>query len=141
MAAPVGGRVGETLVLPGEGTWRALQTPQSVEPVAVDGLVTAAVPGLYAFEQPGAWVRYYAINLDHAESDLSAWPTPEDFRRLVSLEEEPTRTNHAQVADRTRVHSIIDERLVDERGVWWWLLAAAVMLLFFELPLANRTIP
>jgi hypothetical protein len=97
------------------------------------------VPGIYAFEQPDVPKRYYAVNLDPAESDLTAWPTPQDFLRLNSKEPAPELTPPA--ASATGAQAVIDELLVDERQTWWWLIVAAIGLLFLELALANRTIP
>jgi hypothetical protein len=139
IAAPVGGRVGATLVLPGAGQWRAVLSPKPVAPIDVSGFVTPTVPGLYALEQPEMPQRFYAVNIDPAESDLTPWPTPEDFVRLVAPEKEHPAA--AAVAAKPAVISVADAALVDERQAWWWLLVAAVVVLLFELALANRTIP
>jgi hypothetical protein len=139
MAAPIGCRVNATLVLPGAGTWRAVMTPKPVAPAEVNGFVVPSVPGLYAFEQPDVPKRYYAVNLDPAESDLTPWPTPQDFLRLASKEPAPKPAPPA--TSRSGVQAVIDDMLVDERQTWWWLLVAAIGLLFLELALANRTIP
>lgn len=139
IAVPVGCRVGATLVLPGAGTWRALLTPKPVAPAEVNGYVIPTVPGLYVFEQRDTPKQFYAVNLDTAESDLSPWPTPEDFARLVNPEKEKPAAE--RVAAGPRVEPILDASLVDERQVWWWLLVAAVGVLLLELALSNRTIP
>jgi hypothetical protein len=139
MAAPIGCRVNATLVLPGAGTWRAVLTPKPVASAEVNGVVVPSVPGLYAFEQPDMPKRYYAVNLDPAESDLTPWPTPQDFLRLNSKEAAPEVTPPAASANGAQ--AVIDELLVDERQTWWWLIVAAIALLFLELALANRTIP
>lgn len=145
MAAPVGCRVGATLLLPGEGTWRAVLSPTPVAPAVVTGDVTPTVPGIYAFEQKDLPQRFYAVNVDPVESDLEPWPTPADFARLVVLE--GTGKKSSQVARVSkhlpwfRSEPVTDPSLVDERQAWWWLLAAAVAVLFLELALSNRTIP
>jgi hypothetical protein len=135
---PLGGRVGETLVLPGAGTWRAVLSPKPIEPEVVRSHVTPVMPGIYAFEQPAAPRRFYAVNLDTAESDLTPWPTPADFDRLASVEKsgQPTRRGLREAT----VDVVTDAALVDERHAWWWLLAAAFTLLLLELAVANRTV-
>lgn len=138
-AGPIGCRVGATLVLPGAGTWRAVMTPKPVAPAEVNGFVTPTVPGLYVFEQRDNPKQFYAVNLDTAESDLTPWPTPEDFARLVNPEKETPPA--APVASAPRAEPILDASLVDERQIWWWLLVAAIGVLLCELALSNRTIP
>jgi hypothetical protein len=140
MLAPAGGRISAALALPGAGTWRAILTPRPVPTTEVNGYVTPNVPGIYAFEQPNAPKRYYAINLDTSESDLAPWPTPSDFPRLVNAEKEPAAPA-PQATPETPAIPLGDMALVDERQTWWWLLAAAVVVLFLELALANRTVP
>ena len=140
LATPQGCRVGATLALPGAGRWRPVLSPAPVPPIAVNGFVTPTAPGLYVFEQPATGTkRFYAVNLDTAESDLAPWPAPEDFARLVNADSEKPAT--AKAALHPRNLSAADAQLVDERQAWWWLLAAAAVLLFLELALANRTIP
>lgn len=145
MAAPIGGRVGATLVLPGAGTWRPVISPKPVAPAEVNGYVTPMVPGIYAFEQPDLPKRFYAVNVDPVESDLAPWPTPTDFARLVAPEKKIEKgedvSKIAKRNTRFRIEPVTDPSLVDERQAWWWLLAAAVAVLFLELALANRTIP
>jgi Aerotolerance regulator N-terminal/von Willebrand factor type A domain len=145
MAAPIGCRVGATLVLPGAGTWRAVLSPKLVAPAEVNGYVTPTVPGIYAFEQKDLPKRFYAVNVDPVESDLDPWPTPADFARLVAPEKKvekpaagPSVSKHIPWF---RLEPVTDPSLVDERLAWWWLLAAAVAVLFLELALSNRTIP
>lgn len=136
--APMGGKVGETFVLPGAGVWRAVLTPGPVETREVDAFVTPEVPGLYAFEPLDGLVRYYAVNLDTAESDLSGWPAGFEPQRLVS-EAAADDVGPAMAEAPEGPEPTLDESLVDERHVWWWLLAAALVLLLMELALANRT--
>jgi hypothetical protein len=128
------GRVGETLTLPGAGLWSVLSSPVAAAPLAVNGNVTPAAPGLYEFHGAGAPRRLYAINLDPEESDLSPWPAPTDFDRLVS-KKKPAPLALAADREAARV------RPADESSVWWWLLATAALLLCAELGLANRTTP
>lgn len=137
-AAGSGARVGDTILLPGEGTWRAIMTARTSAPANVNGYVVPTAPGLYAFEQPNAPARFYAVNLDTAESDLAPWPTPDDFQRLVSKEPAaPLPVITTPEGER----AVVDASLIDERQVWWWLLAAALAVLMAELALANRTVP
>jgi hypothetical protein len=138
MAAPIGCRVGATLVLPGAGTWRAVLSPKPVVPVEANGHVTPAIPGIYAFEQAGAPQRFYAVNVDPIESDLSPWPTPGDFARLVNAERENGATQ--RLAAGTASAPVVNAALVDERQAWWWLLIAAIVVLLLEVAIANRTV-
>jgi hypothetical protein len=144
MASPLGCRVGDTLALPGAGTWRAVLTPKTVPSTEVNGYVTPTVPGIYAFEQPNLPKRFYAVNVDTLESDLSPWPTPADFARLILKEPEKAGPAPAKVAGKSLLppaDAVIDSELVDERLAWWWLLLAAIVVLFLELALSNRTLP
>ncbi|MEO6567987.1 MAG: VWA domain-containing protein [Opitutaceae bacterium] len=145
MAAPVGCRVGATLVLPGAGKWSAVLSPKPVAPTEVNGYVTPAVPGIYALEQPNLPKRFYAVNVDTAESDLEPWPTPTDFARLIAPVLNPEESgSKPAVAKRQalfRFDTVPDPSLVDERQMWWWLLAAAVAVLLLELAISNRTVP
>lgn len=137
MAAPIGGKVGATVVVSGTGMWRAVMSPKPVAEAEVNGYVTPTAPGIYAFEQPNTPKRYYAVNLDTAESDLAPWPTPADFTRLVA----PEKAELAAAAQVAKTEPLFDPSLVDERDAWWWLLVAAVVVLFLELAVSNRTIP
>lgn len=141
VATPTSCRVGDTLVLPGSGIWRAAETPRPVAPANVDSYVVPSIPGLYVFEQQDAPKRYYAVNLDAVESDLTPWPSVGDFQRLVSKDAPPAATPAKAVVRAGRPQTILDQSLVDERQAWWWLLAAALLVLLAELALANRTIP
>jgi hypothetical protein len=140
LLVPDGGRVGETLALPGAGTWRPLVSPVMGDSIAVNGVVTPAAPGIYEFDEAGV-KRRYAVNLDPVESDLAPWPTPADFTLLVSKEPPPAPVATDDAGALRAPPAVIAEQLVDERGAWWWLVAAVVVLLFLEFGLANRTIP
>lgn len=135
--APVGCRVGETLLLPGAGTWRSVLSPATVAPIEANGHVTPTAPGLYLFEQLDRPKRYYAVNLDPAESDLAPWPTPQDFNRLVRAGTPGDATSLA-IAEPSEFPNAVG--LFDERHAWWWLMVAAVFLLLAELTIANRTV-
>lgn len=135
--APIGGRVGETLLLPGAGTWRSVLTPENVAPTEANSHVTPTVPGLYLFEQPDRPKRYYAVNLDPAESDLTPWPTPQDFARIVRTENAGDAKSLPVAASSAPAYAA---GLFDERHAWWWLMVAAVFLLLVELTIANRTV-
>jgi hypothetical protein len=113
--------------------------PKPVPTLQVNGYVTPSVPGLYEFEQKDTPKRYYAVNLDTLESDLTPWPTPADFSRLVSTEK-PREAPPTANAD-SKTAPVADPTLIDERQVWWWLLVAAIGVALAELALANRTIP
>ncbi|MFT3869182.1 MAG: BatA domain-containing protein [Nibricoccus sp.] len=138
LVAPDSGRVGETLALPGKGTWRPVVSPMAVGASTVDGFVVPEAPGIYEYDD-GVRKRWYAINLETSESDLSPWPTPADFASLVS--KEPAKPEPTANATSKTSQPVIDARLVDERHAWWWLIAVSLVLLVLELMLSNRTIP
>ncbi len=136
-ANPLSGQVGSPLLLPGEGVWKPVLSPLTAGPMDVDGSVTPTAPGLYEFIQKGV-PRTYAVNLNTAESDLTPWPAPQEFAKLVSTES-PRNAEARKLEARTE--AIRDPRLADERFAWWWLIAAAALLVFVELALANRALP
>jgi hypothetical protein len=112
-------------------------SPETVAPIEANGHVTPTAPGLYLFEQLDRPKRYYAVNLDPAESDLAPWPTPQDFTRLVRAENAGDAKSLPIAAPSELAHAV---GLFDERHAWWWLMVAAVFLLLAELTIANRTV-
>jgi hypothetical protein len=128
-------RVGDTIALNGEGTWEAVDAPNSPAPVHVSGSVRPEAPGVYRFKedsQPDAPSHLYAVNLKSDESDPALWNAPGDFAALTS---QASRSTEARVA----TINLSREDAEDQQRVWWWLLALALVFLLAELRLANRT--
>jgi hypothetical protein len=122
--------VSEPISLPFPGTWSVVASPRIAPPIAAQGSVAPDAPGIYALTGDDTR-QLFAVNLDPAEADLSAWPTPDDFQKLSSLRATPSADPAAAAIPPS----------ADEKQVWWWLLAAALFLLAGELALANRTVP
>jgi hypothetical protein len=123
-------RVGDTLPLPGAGTWKSLDGPGDPTEVQVSGTVRPQAPGLYQFTSNGQNCLY-AVNLKPEESDPHIWATPKDFLALESPAN-PSQYQYATVA-------LSREDAENQQRVWWWLIAAAVIFVLAELRLANRT--
>jgi hypothetical protein len=124
-------RVGDTIKVPGDGTWAALETPRPQADLKVNGSVRPDLPGLYRYHDMTG-DRYYAVNLKPEESDLTPWNTPKDILGL---------TSHAAPAHETKPATVnlSREESENQQRLWWWMLVLAVILILAELRLANRT--
>ena len=126
-------RVGDIIPLSGTGAWQCLDGPGPSGAVQVSGSVRPQTPGLYRFQVAGGGpARLFAVNLNTDESDLTTWPTPNDFLAL-------TQAAGARPALPQAVTVLTGEESENQQRVWWWLLALAVLLILAELRLANRT--
>jgi len=124
-------RVGSVIPLPAAGTWTALDSPRTQAEAQVSGSVLPEMPGLYRYHD-ATQDHLYAVNLRPEESDLTPWPTPNDFAALSAPGVQATE-KQASTVDLSNEDSETQQRL------WWWLLAAAFLLILAELRFANRT--
>ncbi len=132
-AQPLAGnwRVGDTINLPGEGTWASVDAPRSVPETKITGSVRPEMPGLYRFKNATReWL--YAVNVRPEESNLAPWKTPADF---LSLSAPVSATPEKRVV----TLNLNREDAENQQRLWWWLLVGAVVLILFELRFANRT--
>jgi hypothetical protein len=127
-------RVGDSIPLPGEGTWRALDTavPQP-ERQLHGGTIRPSAPGLYEFATGTNSRRVFAVNIQPEESDLTPWP---DQQQLAAMEKPGTPASSDL---QQSVLSASHEAAEDRQRLWWWLLAFCAVAMVAELALANRT--
>ncbi len=77
-------RVGDTIPLPDNaGSWRALDSPEPQEDLAVNGSVRPGAPGLYDYSGGGV-KKIFAVNTPVEESDLSPWSNPDQLASFES---------------------------------------------------------
>lgn len=125
-------RVGDTIPLDGDGTWRALDSPSAQKEIPVHGSIRPTAPGLYEFAG-SAGKKIFAVNTPAEESDLSPWPNPDQIASLESTEKPDARYRTASALPSDWAAEENRQRL------WWWLLAAGGCALLAEVVLANRT--
>ena len=125
-------RVGDAVLLPGDGTWQCVEGPGATDMSTVSGSVRPQTPGLYQFTSNGQ-SHLYAVNVKSDESDPAPWPTPADFAQLTHPGDHPIAV--ASVA----APLLTGEDAENHQRVWWWLLVLAVILILAELRLSNRT--
>lgn len=143
-----GGRSAETNLAPGQvGRYRlpkgaptvgwAVQSPDGPQrPVGVsDGeirFVETTEPGVYTLRDPaGAVARYFVVQPDAGESDLSPWTDAERDRiRQVASAVDFASDPAGVVADVLRAPNPAD--------LWWVVMAGVVVLLASELWLTRR---
>ncbi|MEA3188930.1 MAG: hypothetical protein QOD99_2760 [Chthoniobacter sp.] len=126
-------RVGDTIPLAGEGTWRVLDSPVQAVERRVSGSVRAEAPGLYEF-LAGEKKTFFAVNIPTEESDLRPW---QNMDQLLALESKEHATqSRAAVAPPIRLSN---EAAEARQRLWSWLLALCAAGMLAELALANRT--
>jgi hypothetical protein len=130
-------RVGDTIALPEStsGNWEALDTPRPQDAMKLAGAVRPEMPGFYRFTRdtpPGSPAQLYAVNVKPEESDLTAWPTPNDFVAL-------SRPGTPQPETKVSAINLSGEEAENQQRLWWWLLVLAVIFILAEVRLANRT--
>jgi hypothetical protein len=127
-------RVGDVIPLPGEGTWRAIESarPQAERTVS-GGSVRPDAPGLYEFVTSQNTHRLFAVNTAPEESDLAPWPNEEQLTAM----QKPNAPVRAQ--DHYVTSLVSNEAAENQQRLWWWLIAIAGVAVMAELALANRT--
>jgi hypothetical protein len=97
-----------------------------------------SVSGALELEQSGFYqvqtdsretTRLVAVNVDRAESDLSAWD-PDELKAAITAAD--------TLALSTTPELVTAAEREQRQRVWWFLLAAAAVLLLTEVVLANR---
>lgn len=127
--------IGDAIPLPpGEGTWKAIDSPKPAEPRTAAGSVRPDQPGVYEFAI-GQNRRLYAVNTPPGESNLAPWPDPV---QLHALENPSTAT--ASASESIPSTGLANAEISENRQrLWWWVLAFCGLFLLAELALANRT--
>jgi hypothetical protein len=123
--------VGEVLELEAPGPPPSVTTPSGERVRLEKGRLQVELreAGFYEVQQDGAPSRVVAVNVDTAESDLSALD-PEELRsslqqRAAARAGSSTPTGTPEDAER-------------RQSLWWYLLAGAFLLLVAETALSNR---
>jgi len=123
-------KVGESIPLDGEGTWKAVDVPTPSPDLKVNGSVKPMAPGIYEFLN-GSKKELFAVNITPEESDLQPWTDGHPWLEMVSPQ---TKTGETDVRK-----PLPPEESERQSPLWWWLLAAAILALLAEMTLANRT--
>ncbi|MFA7343422.1 MAG: BatA domain-containing protein [Terrimicrobiaceae bacterium] len=125
-------RVGESIPLESEGTWRSLDSALPHEQ-RVGGSIRPAAPGLFEFVADTGARRVFAVNIPPEESDLTPWPDPGQLARL----ERPDAPNGD--GKRMAMPPLSDQVAENHQRLWWWVFALCAVAILVELALANRT--
>ena len=138
ISAPVASMVrqGQTSILPGAGRSGVVVSPGGQQTtLGGEGApaVELAEQGFYSVRLPGTGDRRpftVAVNLDPAESDLTALP-PTDISSAVGT---ASTTTAGQSFDRPAPTPVDLEK---RQSLWWFLLVAGLSLLLVEAVLSN----
>jgi hypothetical protein len=91
------------------------------------------LPGLYSAHISGQPPRYFVVNLDAAESDLTS-RDPEELISMLAGKAEAVASNVVTPETITQYHEEVEKH----QGLWWYLMLGLFMLAVGEMFFANR---
>ena len=94
---------------------------------------TTEQPGIYSAHISGKQPRYFAVNPDTVESDLTP-RDPEELTSMLAGSEETVPTQVVTTEMITRYHGEVEKN----QGVWWYLMLGVFLLAVGEMFIANR---
>ena len=90
-------------------------------------------PGIYSVHISGEQPRYFVVNPDTAESDLTA-RDPEELTSMLASGEGTAPANVVTADMITKYHSEVEKN----QGIWWYLMLGVFLLAVGEMFIANR---
>ncbi len=94
---------------------------------------TTEQPGIYSAHTSGKGPRYFIVNPDTAESDLTS-RDPEELTSMLAGSEEAVATQVVTAEMVTNYHGEVEKN----QGVWWYLMLGVLLLAVGEMFIANR---
>ncbi len=90
-------------------------------------------PGVYSAHVSGTQPRYFAVNPDTIESDLTA-RDPEELTSMLTGDAEAVASNVVTPEQITQYH----EKVEKNQGIWWYVMLGLFLLAVTEVFFANR---
>lgn len=94
---------------------------------------TTDAPGIYSAHISGRKPRYFVVNPNTVESNLTA-RDPEELTSMLAGDEDAAATKVVTPEMTTAYHSEIERN----QGVWWYLILGVFLLVVGEMFIANR---